>query len=62
MIKDEPVINIATAIVENHNGYTSETLKLAKSLLDFKDQLSKSQEPLPPEFQKAIDDNFWDLV
>ncbi len=25
-------------------------------------ELLEKQEPLPPEFQKILDDNFWDLI
>lgn len=31
-------------------------------LKEFYDKLASQQEPLPPEFQKVIDDNFWELL
>lgn len=38
------------------------TDELQKALSDVYQNLSKSQEPLGPEFQKVIDDHFWELV
>jgi len=37
-------------------------LDLASELAKFYNKLAASQEPMPPEFQKVIDDNFWDLL
>jgi hypothetical protein len=33
-----------------------------KFLLDFFNNLASQQKPLEPEFQKVLDDNFWDLI
>ncbi len=29
---------------------------------EFERELLKNQKPSPPEFQKVLDDNFWDLL
>lgn len=33
-----------------------------KFLLDFFNNLAAQQEPLGPEFQQVLDDNYWDLI
>ena len=33
-----------------------------KILQEFAEKLLENQEDLPPEFQKVIDDHFWELV
>lgn len=35
---------------------------LHQALIDFYNKLEASQVPLEPEFQKVIDDNFWELI
>lgn len=35
---------------------------LAQALSEFESRLRENQEPLDPEFQKVIDDNYWELV
>ncbi len=32
------------------------------TLKEFSTNLAARQEDLPPEFQKVLDDNFWDLI
>lgn len=34
----------------------------SKILEEFKKKLIESQEDLPPEFQKVLDDHFWELL
>ena len=36
--------------------------EFCESMSELYQTLSESQEPLPAEFQKVLDDNFWDLL
>lgn len=36
--------------------------ELADAAIEMLQNLRDEQRPMPPEFQKALDDNFWDLV
>jgi len=35
---------------------------IKRAIKKFHKDLLRNQKPLPPEFQKIIDDNFWDLL
>ncbi len=36
--------------------------KEAKILKEFTEKFISNQKDLPPEFQKVVDDNFWELL
>ena len=35
---------------------------LEEAMSDFREKLEKNMKPIPPEFSKTVDDNFWELL
>lgn len=46
----------------NGKSVTENKDDLVKALSELYQKLESEQEPLEPEIQKVIDDNFWDLL
>ena len=52
----EELAEKAVKVVEQDRNATDEDIK------EWADKLAARMAPLPPEFQKVIDDNWWELI
>lgn len=47
-----------TIILMAHEGMSKES----SEIVDFENKLRDSQEDMPPEFKKVLNDNYWNLL